>query len=119
MALLILKQAGIQNELERGTLYTNLQRKLLENLINYRRWLIDNEKNDCVSSLKDFVVHEAEIYSIAFETIFGLGKLGYEKHTIDQKTFFGQFPQQTNSDSINVPCCPNCVQNHVKWKFPS
>ena len=117
VAVLNLEQAGMQNELERDTLYTNLQRKLPENLLtNYRRWLFDNEKNDCVRLLREFVVHEAEFHSIASETLFGLGKQGCEKHTSDQKTFFGRATQQTNSKSINFPGCPNCGQNHAIWK---
>ena len=48
------EQAGLHGKLAQDTLYIKLQKKLFETMLtSYRRWIVDNNKDECVKSLKE------------------------------------------------------------------
>ena len=74
IAVINIKEVGIESELENGTMYMLLQRKLpKEMLAKYHRWIFENKKQESVETLKEYIVQEAEFQTIASETIYGLG----------------------------------------------
>ena len=116
IAVVNLEQAGLHGELAQGTLYIKLQKKLSETMLTrYRRWIIDNNKDECVKSLRKYVHKEAEFHSVAFETIHGMGKRVYEGASSvadsSKRTLFGSW-----KESRKQICCEICNQNHPIWK---
>ena len=70
-----LKEAGRHNDLKSVSFHSRLQQKLPASLlIEYRRWLQENNFNESVEALCDFVLRETEFRSIAKETLNGFGK---------------------------------------------
>ena len=84
-------------------------------LTSYRRWIIDNNKDECVKLLREYVHREAEFHSVAFETIYGMGKRVYESASSiadsSHRTLFGNLKE--NQKQI---CCEICNQNRPIWK---
>ena len=112
IAVVNLEQAGLHGELAQGTLYIKLQKKLSETMLtSYRRWIIDNNKDECMKSLREYVHKEAEFHSVAFETIHGMGKRVHEDASSvadsSQKTLFGNLKESQKQI---------CNQNHPIWK---
>ena len=68
-----LKDAGQNDELGNGSLYSKLQQKLSESMLaRYHRWIFKNGKVESVLALKTWVFQESEFQTIAFETTHGL-----------------------------------------------
>ena len=116
IAVVNLEQAGLHGEIAQGTLYVKLQKKLSKTMLtSYRRWIIDNNKGECVKSLREFVHREAEFHSVAFETIHGMGKRVHEGASSvgdnSQRMLFGSWKESPKQN-----CCEICNQNHPIWK---
>jgi len=68
VAVANLKEDGRTAELQAGTLYSKLQRKLTEALLTrYHRWIFENSKTESVEVLRQFVLQEAEFQTTASE----------------------------------------------------
>ncbi|MCG8049058.1 MAG: DUF1759 domain-containing protein, partial [Candidatus Thiodiazotropha endolucinida] len=89
IAIINLKEAGQYHELEDGSLYTKLQRKLPEGMLaRYHRWIFENQQQESVTALRTWVIQEAEFQTIAAETVHGF--TGNERPIIrykSQRTF--------------------------------
>ena len=111
-----LEQAGLHGELVQETLHIKLQKKLSETMLtSYRRWIIKNNKYECVQSLREYVHREAEFHSVTFETIHGMGKRVHEGVSSvadnSQRMLFGSWKH-----SQKQICCEICNQDHSIWK---
>ena len=73
IAIINLKEAGLNHELQDGSLYTKLQRKLPKSLLaRYHRWVFENSVSESVLTLRTWVIQESEFQTVATETIHGL-----------------------------------------------
>ena len=77
IAMINLQEAGHHYELGDGSLYNKLQRKIPETMLaRYHRWIFENNGEESVIALRNWVLQEAEFQTIASETVHGLtGKL--------------------------------------------
>ena len=98
VAIINLKEAGLHHELEDGSLYTKLQRKLPESLLaRYHRWIFENSMSESVLTLRTWVIQESEFQTVASETVYGLtGKASGNQplqplpRNNNQRAFFGE-----------------------------
>ena len=98
IAIINLKEAGLHHELEDGSLYTKLQRKLPESLLaRYHRWIFENSMSESVLTLRTWVKQESEFQTVASETVHGLtGKASGNQplqplpRSNNQRAFFGE-----------------------------
>ena len=73
IAIINLKEAGLNHELQKGSLYPKLQRKLPESLLaRYHRWVFENSASESVLTLKTLIIQESEFQTVASETVHGL-----------------------------------------------
>ena len=73
IAIINLKEAGLHHELQDGSLYAKLQRKLPESLLaRYHRWVFENSASGSVLTLRTWVIQESEFQTVATETVHGL-----------------------------------------------
>ena len=73
IAIINLKEAGLHYELQDGSLYTKVQRKLPETLLaRYHRWVYENGQSESVLTLRTWVIQESEFQTVATETVHGL-----------------------------------------------
>ena len=90
-----LLESGRYDELGNGSLYIKLLKKLPETLLTqYNRWIFENRRRECVETLKMWVIQEAEFYTVARETVYGVssdrrssGSRGFAGEK--KATFFG------------------------------
>ena len=106
-----LKEAGRHNDLVSVSFHSRLQQKLRESLlIKYRCWLQENNFNEFVEALCDFVLRETEFRSIAKETLNGFGNQQKYSHrtfvTSSKNTTFTPVSRQ----------CEVCGGSHPIWK---
>ena len=73
IAIINLKETGLHHELQDGSLYTKLQRKLPESLLaRYHRWVFENSASGSVLTLRAWFIQESEFQTVATETVHGL-----------------------------------------------
>ena len=73
IAIINLQEAGQDQELGDGSLYTKLQRKLLESLLTrYHRWVFENDISESVLTLRSWVLQESQFQTVAAETVHGV-----------------------------------------------
>ena len=111
IAVINLKEAGRQDELGNGSLYTKLQRKMTQSLLtHYHRWIYENHRVESVVTLREWVIQEAEFQTIANEVVHGLsGKHTETKKYHDKsRTYFGN--DRSSSSRQNV--CKVCSNQH-------
>ena len=61
-----LKEANRHDELEKGTLYISLCKKLNEGMLaQYHRWILENHRWESVETLKKFVLQKVEFQTVA------------------------------------------------------
>ena len=121
IALINLKEAGQDQELGDGSLYTKLQRKLSESMLaRYHRWVFENNVTESVIALRQWVVQEAEFQTIASETMYGLAGKDDNQQPIDssprdrnQRTFFGESVSDRESEKLK---CQVCGGPHMIWR---
>ena len=111
LAVINLKSAGRVEELSNGTFYTNMMKKLPEEkLVDYHRWLFDKMEDECVESLRKWVIQETEFETVAHEIVTGLDKDKVEQKR-DERTLYGSDVPQKNSKSD----CIVCHTSHPIW----
>ena len=121
IALINLKEAGQDQELGDGSLYTKLQRKLSESMLaRYHRWVFENNVTESVIALRQWVVQEAEFQTIASETMYGIAGKGDNQQPTDssprdrnQRTFFGESVSDRESEKLK---CQVCGGPHMIWR---
>ena len=68
-----LKEAGRKEELGNGSLYMKVQKKMTSTMLaNYNRWVFEQKKVECVETLREWIIQEAEFQTVAAETLCGL-----------------------------------------------
>ena len=68
-----LKEAGRKEELGNGSLYMKIQKKMTSTMLaNYNRWVFEQKKVECVETLREWIIQEAEFQTVAAETLCGL-----------------------------------------------
>ena len=108
MLVVNLRESKRLEELGNGSLYLKAQKKLSETMLaNYHRWIYEQRKPECVASLREWVIQEAEFQTVASETIRGLSY----KQKEGAKTFFGQAEIKGK-----VSLCKLCKKNHPIWR---
>ena len=90
-----LLEAGRHEELGNVSLYIKLLKKLPETLLTqYNRWIFENQKRECVDTLKKWIIQESEFSTVARETVHGVssGKVSSGSRNfgeVKKTTFFG------------------------------
>ena len=104
-----LKEAGRKEELGNGSLYMKVQKKMTSTMLaNYNRWVFEQKKVECVKTLREWIIQEAEFQTVAAETLCGLiGKRRDSSHI-----FFGRPSGSGKPASTN---CPLCKRDHPVW----
>ena len=104
-----LKEAGRKEELGNGSLYMKMQKKVTSTMLaNYNRWVFEQKKVECVETLREWIIQEAEFQTVAAETLCGLiGKRRDSSHTFFGRTSGSGKPADTN--------CPLCKRDHPVW----
>ena len=83
-----LLESGRHDELGNGSLYIKLLKKLPETLLTqYNRWIFENRRRECVETLKVWVIHEAEFYTVARETAHGVSS---DRRSSGSRGFVGE-----------------------------
>ena len=120
IAIINLKEAGLHYELQDGSLYTKLQRKLPETLLaRYHRWVYENVQSESVLTLRTWVIQESEFQTVATETVHGLtGQVSDQEsqpvlRRHNHRAFFGE----TGDDNRRARpvTCQLCNQPHRIW----
>lgn len=76
-----IKESGLESELINGTMYHILQKKLPQIMLTiYHRWVNENEKEESVQTLKEYVIRESEFHTIASEVLHGIGAVPSKTH---------------------------------------
>ena len=120
IAIINLKEAGLHHELQDGSLYTKLQRKLPESLLaRYHRWVFENSATGSVLTLRTWVIQESEFQTVATETVHGLtGQSSNQAsqpfyRNNNQRAFFGETTEEgRRGKSIE---CQLCKEPHRIW----
>ena len=117
IAYINLKEAKRYEELGNGSLYTKLQKKMTEQMLTaYHKWVFENSKCECVDTLRDWVIQEAEFQTIAAETLRGVSSSGHQRRG---QTYFGtkwNQPKNSEEQSGNKKRpCKVCEENHPIW----
>ena len=82
VAIINLRESRQYHELGTGSLYVKLQRKLTEMMLaSYHRWVFENNHLRSVETLRDWIVQEAKVQTIAAETIKGITTNQKKKHS--------------------------------------
>ena len=82
-----LKEIGRVEELRNGSLYQKIQRKLPEQMLaRCHRWVFQNRKRESVETLQYWVIQDAELQTIAAETIRGLTQKDSSKFSEVKRT---------------------------------
>ena len=62
-----------ESDLNSSFMYIQLMKKLPDSMISrFQRWLFENEKEETIGNLKEWVVQESDFHVIAMEMKFGL-----------------------------------------------
>ena len=106
-----LTDANQEAELGSGLLFITLQRKFNKTLLaKYKQWVCDNQRNESVKTLREFIDREAEFMTTASETITGVTKEGVKK----ERTLFTK-EEGCSPKKKHVKKCKVCEQPHGLW----
>lgn len=76
ITIINLKDTGLYSELDSKLLYHVLLKKMTEGMVTeYQRWVRQNDKDESIEVLQDWVIEEAEYRTVAHEAIRGLSDL--------------------------------------------
>lgn len=104
-----LKEAGRGEELENVSLYIKVQKKLTETMLaNYNPWVFEHSKPECVETLRQWIIKEAEFQTVAAETLKGL-----RSRQRDSNSFFGQSREDDRRGTVMYRLCK--TNNHPLW----
>ena len=109
-----------QAELGSGPLYISLQRKFNKNLlIKYQQWVRDNDKEESVKVLREFIERESEFLTTASETIIGIKKESARPKNkgTDSSMERTHFSNEKHLSRGEKPGrgCKVCGENHGVW----
>ena len=110
VAVINLKDIGRHEELGNGSLYLKLQKKLTEQMLaQYHRWIFENQKDESVLSLRQWVIQESEFQTIAAEAVQGIsqGNERRPKSKDSTRTYFNK--------NNNTLTCSLCRNQHGIW----
>ena len=116
-AVITLKENGRESDLESGTLRTIILEKIPERLLpQYYRWIKENNYNDSLEKLKDWVAQEAEYQIQALEVKHWISADGDKKRESPRRyrSFFSKEGGRKNFDP-----CSACSGSHPIWKCES
>ena len=83
MAVVTLKDAGMHTELGTGILYQRIHQKLPVNLLaQYRRWIVQHQKDESVEVLLEWLNAEAEVLAATTETIKGISQQHHVRNQV-------------------------------------
>ena len=96
-----LKEAGRGEELGNGSLYIKVQKKLTGVILdNYNCWVFVHSKSECVKTLCQWIIKEAQFQTVAAETLKGLGSRQKDSHS-----FFGQSQEDGRRGQVVCRLC--------------
>ncbi|XP_065185806.1 uncharacterized protein LOC135816538 [Sycon ciliatum] len=127
VATVNLQDAGHFAELQAGTFYMNLLRKLSEKLVaQYQRWLFEQRKQESVLALLEWATQEAEFLVTATETVRGMTRSRqprWSKPTTNAsgnsekaRTYASFSTSSTPQKPQKSPKCPTCEGEHGIWR---
>jgi len=88
IAVVNLKEAKRYDELGNGSLYAKLQKKMTEQMLaQTHRWVYERSKPECVETLREWVIQEAEFQTIATEMLHGISRSSSSTQRKDQTHF--------------------------------
>ena len=99
-----LKEAGRKEELGNGSLHMKVHKKMTSTMLaNYNRWVFEQNKVECVETLHEWIIQEAEFQTVTAETLFGpTGKRRDSSHKSFGQTSSSGEPVSTNTARKNV-----------------
>ena len=104
-----LTEAGREEELRNGSLHIKVQKKMTGSMLaDYRRWLFDKSKLETFQSLRQCLIRETEVLTIAIETIEGLEPLKDNRQ--QHHSMFGEYQQRDQKRPTQK--CPECKEKH-------
>ena len=116
IAVINLKGAGRYEELGNGSLYTKLQKKMTEQMLaQYHRWVHENQKAENVETLREWIIQEAEFYTIASETLRGVSNSPSGAQRRTQSFFSDSKGPRTSQEQVKDTrqrACRVCGKNH-------
>ena len=117
IATINLEESGQQHELEDGSLYIKLQRKLPESMLAmYHRWLFEHNNSGSVRSLRKWVIEESQFKTAASETVNGitcrLNNISPAQSISTYESPRTFFTGQTVHENIQCKECPVCEGHH-------
>ena len=74
-------------------------------LAKYNRWVFEHNKSECVKTLGEWIIQEAEFQTVAAETLCGVAGRCIE----GVKTFFGQTKAPGKAKNVD---CEFCREDH-------
>ena len=111
VAVINLKE-GPTEELGNGSLYTKLQQKMPQTMLaKYHQWVFEKQHQECVDTLRTFILQEAEFLTIAHETVHGMSDCHIEKQRHSwpaTRTFF-------SGDDRSYQSCKVCQNGNHAW----
>ena len=121
IATINLEESGQQHQLEDGSLYIKLQRKLPESMLAmYHRWLFEHNNSGSVLSLRKWVIEESQFKTVASETVNGITcrlnniSPAQSISTYESpRTFFTG--QSVHENIQRNKECPVCEGHHNVW----
>ena len=112
-----MRECGRETELQNGSLFLTISRKLTVNMLSdYQRWIFEQQMDESVLSLREWLIRESGFQTIASETIRGLSGRSREPiHNNKYSNFANSTDERrkTNRPSQN---CNFCSGNHPIWK---
>ena len=115
-----MKENGRESDLESGTLRTIILEKIPERLVpQYYRWIKENNYNDSLEKLKDWVAQEAEYQIQALEVKHGISADGDKKRESPRKyrSFFSKEGGRKNHDPCFVCAGSHPIANRFEVKL--
>ena len=105
MIIINLTEAGRKEELGNGSLHMKVQKKMTSIMLaNYNRWVFEHKKVECVETLHEWIIQEAEFQTVVAETLCGL--IGKRRDA-----FFGR-PSSLGKPVSTI--CPLCKREIIQ-----
>ena len=118
-----LKEAGRHDELENGSLYLSLRKKLTEPmLVQYHQWIYENGQYQSVETMREFIAREAQFQTVASETICGFGansnpnQKQERRNREGDRTYFGKAQKSGSQKGLGYRPCKVCNDHHGVWQ---
>ncbi len=111
-AVITLKENGRESDLESGTLRAIILEKIPERLLaQYYQWIKENDYNDSLEKLKDWVAEQAEYQIQASEVKNGISSDGEKRKERTHRSFFNKEDSKKDYNPRS-----GCAGSHPIWK---